>query len=147
MTQSQPLSANTVVPETIELMHSLSRITVIYDRVLRDAREEFALSARAFHMLALIAAGKRFPSDLAEWLGVARSVVSFELEKLVEAQLLRREADPADGRRVRLAMTAKGVKVNERVAGAVLAELEARLERLPPPTRQQFIRDFAALAG
>ncbi|SDT68614.1 MarR family winged helix-turn-helix transcriptional regulator [Actinoplanes derwentensis] len=70
-------------------------------------------------------------TDLAEVKGADPSTVSRQAAQLVKAGLARREADPADGRASRLAVTEAGVAACERVREARVAMLTEVLADWP----------------
>jgi DNA-binding MarR family transcriptional regulator len=80
-------------------------------RLLRLARQGQAGAAKAPHLSALgaiAAAGPLSLGDLAVREGVRAPTMSRSVERLVAAGLASREPDPADRRRVRIAVTEAG---------------------------------------
>jgi DNA-binding MarR family transcriptional regulator len=93
----------------------------------RDIRPAFGFVVRA------VAAEEPTVGRLAEMLGVSRQAASKISDEMVRLGYLLRAADPADRRRTRLRLSAKGRRVRERAAAeseAIEAELrEAAGER------------------
>jgi DNA-binding MarR family transcriptional regulator len=76
----------------------------------------------------LSAEGSASPSDIARGLGITRQSAHTLLGQLVDLGILERAADPADGRRTLVALSARG-RALARDAREILAELEAELAR------------------
>ena len=81
----------------------------------RDMRPAFGFVIRA------VAAEEPTVGRLAELLGVSRQAASTVADEMVDRRSLLRRVDPADRRRTRLRLSAKGRRVRERAA----AESEA----------------------
>jgi MarR family transcriptional regulator, organic hydroperoxide resistance regulator len=84
--------------------------------------------------------------ELAEHLGVTASTMSISVERLVSGGYVRRDRDPADGRRVRLLLTAAGARM--KAAQSVLdpARVRAMLRHLTADERADALRGLALLA-
>jgi DNA-binding MarR family transcriptional regulator len=83
-------------------------------------------------------------TDLAEVKQADPSTVSRQAAELVKAGLVRREADPIDGRASRLAVTDKGMAACARMADARHALVSRALADWPPERVEQFAGLFAA---
>jgi DNA-binding MarR family transcriptional regulator len=79
------------------------------------------LSLRQLGVLYLIREGMTSPGQLARRLWVTPAVVTGLLDRLEQRGFLRREVDPADRRRLRLALTDTGLATSETL-GQILAE-------------------------
>ncbi|MDP3677387.1 MAG: MarR family winged helix-turn-helix transcriptional regulator [Novosphingobium sp.] len=88
---------------------------------------EFDLGPRGPWMLGMIEVGIDSPSGLADALRIGRSLATTELNRLSDAGLIeaRRVAD--DGRRSRLALTARGREANDRLRHALAAFIGQRV--------------------
>src|SRR3982750_812639 len=108
----------------------------------RDMRPAFGFVIRA------VAAEEPPVGRLAELLGVSRQAASKVADEMVARGYLLRRADPADRRRTRLRLSAKGRRVRERAAAeseAIEAELrDAAGERAVRGLRRALL---AFLAG
>jgi DNA-binding MarR family transcriptional regulator len=82
-------------------------------------------------------------TDLAEVKQADPSTVSRQAAQLVKAGLARREADPADGRASRLAVTEAGLAACARMADARHALLSRALADWSPERIEQFAALFA----
>ena len=95
-------------------------VAAVRDAGARDMRPAFGFVIRA------VAAEEPTVGRLAEMLGVSRQAASKVSDEMVERGYLLRRADPADRRRTRLRLSAKGCRVRERAAAeseAIEAEL------------------------
>ncbi|TBH21023.1 MarR family winged helix-turn-helix transcriptional regulator [Thermus thermamylovorans] len=118
------------------LVEELSRLGYALMRLLlARAKEAFAregLSLQQAEVLRLVREGVRLPSRLAEHLEVLPSQVSHLLASLEEGELLQRQPDSLDRRRVHLQLTPKGEEVERRLREAWLLVFGQQLGRLEP---------------
>jgi DNA-binding MarR family transcriptional regulator len=77
-------------------------------RQLKKFSRRTNVSDRAVYILHLIELGLNRPSLLIDYFDVLPSTITTETDKLVEADLIVREPDPADRRVIRLALTDRG---------------------------------------
>jgi DNA-binding MarR family transcriptional regulator len=77
------------------------------------------------------------PSDLAASSLITTGAMTSRLHRLERARLIRRTPDPADGRGVRVRLTARGEQLAQQALQAVIAADEAFLGPLDPPQRDQ----------
>ena len=85
-------------------------ITAVRETGARDARPAFGFVIRA------VDAEQPTVTRLAELLGVSRQAASKLADEMVQRGYLLRAADPADRRRTRLRLSAKGRRVRKRAA-------------------------------
>lgn len=117
------------------------------DHALQRAskRMEGTIGVTAPQRLVLLIVG-RFPlataGEVATVLHLHPSTLTGILKRLEERGLVARLADPADGRRVLLRLTAKGRRVNRLSDGTVEAAVRRALEKLPASTVKA-VRDAA----
>jgi DNA-binding MarR family transcriptional regulator len=94
-----------------ELFESMS----FASRPLRDTAinltQTYGLGPRGVHILALIDGGADYPIEIAEAFDVSRSLITAELNRLVDAGLIKAQQGQEDRRRTRLSLTGKGKKV------------------------------------
>jgi DNA-binding MarR family transcriptional regulator len=107
---------------------------------LRASREESDPSFRQLAMLYLIQSGITSPAMLAEQMGISRAVVTGLLDRMEERDLVRREPDPSDRRRLRVVVTPAGVAAGQRLGRNVTGALADQLAHESPA-------DLAALAA
>jgi DNA-binding MarR family transcriptional regulator len=77
-------------------------------RQLKKFSRRTNVSDRAVYILHLIELGLNRPSLLIDYFDVLPSTITTETDKLVEADLIVREPDPADRRVIRLTLTDRG---------------------------------------
>lgn len=111
----------------------------------KSITEEYSLGPRGAWIVLLVTAGEVFPMDLTKIFQVGRSLITAELNRLIDAGLITYRKSAVDARRIELALTPLGEKVCERVK-AETAKLV--LGRLKMYTRDevllcaQMLRDF-----
>ncbi|WP_231956874.1 MULTISPECIES: MarR family winged helix-turn-helix transcriptional regulator [unclassified Actinoplanes] len=93
-------------------------------------------------LLPLRAMGPMRVTDLAELKQADPSTISRQVAQLVKAGLARREADPADGRASRLAVTETGQDACARLGAARTALLERALNDWPADRVDTFVQLF-----
>ncbi|GIE87921.1 MarR family winged helix-turn-helix transcriptional regulator [Actinoplanes regularis] len=93
-------------------------------------------------LLPLRAMGPMRVTDLADLKQADPSTISRQVAQLVKAGLARREADPADGRASRLAVTETGLAACERLGAARIALLERALSDWPTDRVDTFAQLF-----
>jgi DNA-binding MarR family transcriptional regulator len=93
--------------------------------------------------------GPRSAARLAADIGLDRSVVSRHADRLQRAGLLRREADPEDGRATLLILTEDGASVVGEMRARLAARIDDYLAGWPPQEARAFaaaLRRFTAEA-
>jgi DNA-binding MarR family transcriptional regulator len=107
-------------------------------RELVAALEPFGLSFQDFDVINTLRRrgdeGGTNPSDLARSALITTGAMTARLDRLERARLIRRTADPGDGRAVRVHLTRKGERLAERALRAVIA---ADLEFLRPLSEEE----------
>jgi DNA-binding MarR family transcriptional regulator len=101
--------------------------------------------AQAAALEALARAGAMRLGDLGRRLGIAPSTLTRNLARIEEAGLVARVPDPEDGRAFRVALTAAGRKVAERLERQEEAFAEEVLSRLPPERRERALEGLREL--
>jgi DNA-binding MarR family transcriptional regulator len=119
-------------------------------RQLQEARktvtDRYRLGPRGAWMLGMIKVGIDSPSALAERSRVGRSLVTTELNRLLDAGLITSRKESSDARRLKLSLTPEGEAASDQLAAdmAVFAS-----ERLKAYTREEvllcarILRDFS----
>jgi DNA-binding MarR family transcriptional regulator len=122
-----------------ELSTSAARLRLAIVRTARRLRQESAgaageLTPTATSALATVERnGPLTPSELAEIERVKRPTATRTLGALIEAGLVDRAADPADGRSALVSVTAEGRERLRRLRGRKNAYLARRMRDLPDP--------------
>lgn len=101
----------------------------------------YDLGPRGAWIIGLLEVGVNSPSALTEALGIGRSLVTSEINRLLQADLMTGNQNAADGRRTVLALTAEGRRVSAELR-ATINELVT--SRLAGYSREQ-VRDCTAL--
>jgi DNA-binding MarR family transcriptional regulator len=96
---------------------------------VETASADVALSIRQFAALHGIREGASSPGDLARLWQVTPAVITGIVDRLESHELVRREADPDDRRRLRLALTERGHAACDAVERALTQNLAAQLAR------------------
>jgi DNA-binding MarR family transcriptional regulator len=129
------------------------RLHVVANLLSRGAelryRREFGVSLWEWRTLALLgaAAGPLSLNHLAHAAGIHKSQMSRVVSGLAKRRLLRRAADPVDGRGVHIALSASGRKVYDGLIEAA-AERDAHFRGcLSAREKQVFDQALAKLAG
>ena len=84
--------------------------------------------------------------DLAHQMGVALPTMSLLVDRLVKAGMIRRDRDPADGRRVALRLTPAGVRVVTQRSLLDPGRVRTLLSKLTPDERALGVEGVATLA-
>jgi DNA-binding MarR family transcriptional regulator len=135
------ISAETVTPvscarQTLALLPVLRQwVTARVQATGADA----GLSLRQYAALHTICQGATSPGELARQWQVTPAVITGVIDRLERRGLVSREPDPADRRRLRLALTESGMAASVAVERALTDELAGELATASP-------RDLAALA-
>jgi DNA-binding MarR family transcriptional regulator len=77
--------------------------------------DEYSLGPRGAWMLRLISKGKVYPLDLSKAFNIGRSLITAELNRLADANLINYTKSISDGRRLELRLTPLGERVSQRV--------------------------------
>lgn len=85
--------------------------------------------------------------ELAQRLGVTPATISIQLARLVRLRLVVREADPGDGRRVRIRLSEAGARMRNLRSLLDPERVRAALARLPESEREAAIAALRALAA
>jgi DNA-binding MarR family transcriptional regulator len=96
------------------------------------AGSDAGLSLRQYAALNGIRQGASSPGELARLWQVTPAVITGIIDRLERRELVRREPDPDDRRRLRLALTASGLAASMVVERALTEELAAQLAQASP---------------
>jgi DNA-binding MarR family transcriptional regulator len=120
---NQQEAATTCARQTFALLPSLRQF--VTSRV-QAAGADLGLSLRQFAALRGIEEGASSPGELARLWQVTPAVITGIVDRLERRGLVRREPDPEDRRRLRLALTEAGRRASDEVEAALTGELAAR---------------------
>ena len=96
------------------------------------AGADAGLSLRQYAALSGIRQGASSPGELARLWQVTPAVITGVIDRLERRELVRREPDPDDRRRLRLALTEAGLAASALVERALTEELAAQLAKAAP---------------
>ena len=140
------IPAPRTLPPTLEFMRLLWGVDHALQRRSKRMEAELGVTGPQRLAVRLVARFPRIsPSDLAETLRLHRSTVTGVLQRLEERGFVRRAADPRDGRRARLELTAKGRSLDALSKGTMEASVRRALARLSAADVDGAARVLAAL--
>ena len=111
-----------------------SRLRLAIARMARRLRQEAGDDLSPSSMAALATIERRgplTPSELAEYEGIKRPTATRVLQRLLEAGLIERTADPTDGRSAVVSVTRDGAALLKKLRSRKNAYLAQRLRELP----------------
>ncbi|WP_228542349.1 MarR family winged helix-turn-helix transcriptional regulator [Nocardia sp. XZ_19_369] len=137
--------------EAMAIVGRLGRLLVVAQRVIEEVFTAHGLQRGEFDVLAALRrSGEPFelnPSVLADTLMLSRAGMTGRLDRLESAGLVRRIADPADRRAVRVALTDDGRKLVDKVVTAHTENETRMLSVLSAHDRHELDRIARALLG
>lgn len=103
------------------------------------------LSLTQLRMLGILRDREPAMAELAAYLGLERSTVSGLIDRAVQRGLVRKTTDAADGRSVRVSLTAEARKMETRVIADIGDLLAPMTDRLSPGDRKRLVALLAKL--
>lgn len=100
-----------------------------------------------YPVLAGLASGSATATELAEHIGVDRSVVSRQAASLIEAGVVARDVDPRDGRAGLLRLTPFGAEIATQLANSSTRLVTSIMEAWPADDQSRFAKLLAELVG
>jgi DNA-binding MarR family transcriptional regulator len=129
-----------------ELVARLRGVIPRLARELNDTSTGEGLTPTQYSVLALVRSrGSLGLAELTELEGLNPTMVSRIIKVLDERGLIRRMPDPHDLRAARLAATAMGEQVHDRVRAQRTQVLSERLGQLPPETAETLLAAVPAM--
>ncbi|MFF1923533.1 MarR family winged helix-turn-helix transcriptional regulator [Streptomyces sp. NPDC058221] len=92
---------------------ALVRSSFLVNAVYADSGREHGITAQQGQLLCVLMVQPYGMRELGSMLGLAKSSLTGLVDRSVQRGLVRREADPEDGRAVRVALTARGDELAE----------------------------------
>src|SRR5215212_2042209 len=129
MSTSQMSEGADRAEQTLELLPVLRRWVTAR---VHWAGSDAGLSLRQYAALNGIRQGASSPGELARLWQVTPAVITGIIDRLERRDLVRREPDPDDRRRLRLALTEAGLAASAHVERVLTEELAAQLSRASP---------------
>ncbi|WDV52396.1 MarR family transcriptional regulator [Streptomyces coeruleorubidus] len=111
----------------VGVVAALVRAAFLVDGVYAEAGRAYGLTPQQGQLLCVLMPQPYGMSELGEMLGLAKSSLTGLVDRTVRRGLVRREADPRDGRAVRVGLTEEGAALAE----MFYAETCRRIEALP----------------
>jgi MarR family transcriptional regulator, lower aerobic nicotinate degradation pathway regulator len=130
-----------------DLRDSLVQVSFAVIAVLSRVAAEQDLSLTQLRVLGILRDRQPTMADLASYLGLERSTVSGLIDRAVQRGLVQKDADPADGRSVRVSLTEPARRRESRMI-AEIGELMAPLtDRLNTSERKRLTDLLAKVLG
>jgi DNA-binding MarR family transcriptional regulator len=129
------MTTNQVPPGIDRARQTLALLPVLRQWVttrVHWAGADVGLSLRQYAALSGIRQGASSPGELARLWQVTPAVITGVIDRLERRELVRREPDPNDRRRLRLALTDTGLAASALVERALTEELAAQLSQASP---------------
>ena len=129
------MTTNHVSPGIAAAQQTLALLPILRRWVtarVHSAGTDADLSLRQYAALSGIRQGASSPGELARLWQVTPAVITGVIDRLERRELVRREPDPADRRRLRLALTDTGLAASALVERALTEELAAQLAKASP---------------
>jgi DNA-binding MarR family transcriptional regulator len=102
-----------------DLRDNLVQVSFAVTAVLSRVAAERDLSLTQLRVLGILRDRKPTMAELADYLGLERSTVSGLIDRAVQRGLVEKNTDPADGRSVRVSLTAQA----RRLENGIVAEI------------------------
>jgi DNA-binding MarR family transcriptional regulator len=130
-----------------DLRDSLVQVSFAVIAVLSRVAAEQDLSLTQLRVLGILRDRQPTMADLASYLGLERSTVSGLIDRAVQRGLVQKDADPTDGRSVRVSLTERARRLESRMI-AEIGELMAPLtDRLNTSERKRLTDLLAKVLG
>jgi DNA-binding MarR family transcriptional regulator len=118
---------------------ALVRTAFLVDAVYAGTVRDFDLTVQQAHLVCVLMARPYGMFELAKTLNLAKSSISGLVDRCEKRDLVRREADPGDGRAFRVALTSKGAQLAEEFHDATTQRVADLLLSLSEPERETLI--------
>jgi MarR family transcriptional regulator, lower aerobic nicotinate degradation pathway regulator len=130
-----------------DLRDSLVQVSFAVIAVLSRVAAEQDLSLTQLRVLGILRDRQPSMAELASYLGLERSTVSGLIDRAVQRGLVQKDADPTDGRSVRVSLTERARRLESRMI-AEIGELMAPLtDRLNTSERKRLTDLLAKVLG
>jgi len=129
-----PVAAADLKPlgETLAFMQLLWAVTHGLESASKRMHAELGVTGPQRLVLRIVGHhGRLSAGALAEVLHIDPSSLTGILQRLEQAELIRRESDPFDRRRALIELTRRGNRLNEERAGTIEASIASALQKLP----------------
>jgi DNA-binding MarR family transcriptional regulator len=123
-----------------EFVNALAQLSFVVQRMLARTAANHDLSMTQLRMLGMLRNHRPSMQELAQRLGLDKSSVTGLIDRAERRGLVSREMDPRDGRSVRVAITALGLKVAAEGSAEIREALVLVTEPLSATQRTQLVR-------
>jgi DNA-binding MarR family transcriptional regulator len=127
----------------LEVALTIGRASVVLDRALAEVARPYGLTPVALQTLISVLLAGKGPlslSGLGDELRVTKANVSLVLAGLEKQKLIRRHADPSDGRKIRATVTESGKKLLAEIIPLAAGAMKERLSALSADDRSTLQR-------
>jgi DNA-binding MarR family transcriptional regulator len=134
-------------PNPHDLLVALLQTQSAVERLSDAFFQPFGLTSAQFNILNLLSvnSGRMEQLALVDALLVGKSSISIVINRMVRADLLRREAHPRDRRQVILVLTPKGRGLWKKIAPTYEAGVQEVFGTITPARRQPFLLELTTL--
>ena len=134
-----------IVEEVVELMPAIGR--GLYATLMDDPEIGGITLPQVKALIYLYNNGERSMSELASGLAVSLPSASELVDRLIDRGLVGKSIDPADRRRVLIALTDPAIAYGRRIHDLRRAQARAALDAIPEEDQACFLRSIRALAA
>ncbi|WP_428338710.1 MarR family winged helix-turn-helix transcriptional regulator [Mycobacterium sp.] len=120
-----------------ELRDALAQMSFALMAVLTEVAAEHDLSLTQLRVLDILRDREPTMADLANHTGLERSTISGLIDRAAARGLVRRIADPHDGRSVRVTLTESARELVPEITGAVGDRIQPLTDRLNSPEQKR----------
>lgn len=133
--------------EQDDILTGLRQLLITYERVDASWRQRYRLNPNQRLVLMFLAEGMTAaPTDLSNAIGMTTAGMTGLVDRLEADGFVRRERDPADGRRVVLSLTKKGLRAHLDFEHAT-ERIAAHVDAYTPSDRAVIARFLADSIG
>jgi MarR family transcriptional regulator, lower aerobic nicotinate degradation pathway regulator len=130
-----------------ELMDNLVQVSFAVTAVLSRVAAEQDLSLTQLRVLGILRDREPTMAELATYLGLERSTVSGLIDRAVQRGLVRKDADPDDGRAVRVSLTPESRRQASRLTAEIAGLIAPLTDRLSPGERSRLTALLTKVLG
>lgn len=132
--------------DSTSILDDLRRVVRSLRESSRDAEQRLGVTGAQLFVLRALSTGRAMSvNELAERTRTHQSTVSVVVKRLVDRGLVTRGTSPADGRRIELSLTKRGLSLLARAPLAAQDKLITGVERLPRAHRKALAEALRAL--
>jgi DNA-binding MarR family transcriptional regulator len=123
--------------ERMSVVTALVRSSYLVNAVYADASHAYGLTPQQGKLLCVLMPQPYGMRELGDMLGLAKSSLTGLVDRTAQRGLVRREADPRDGRAVRVALTEEGARLAEEFYDEACRRIDELPSGLAAPEREQ----------